>query len=89
MATGDFASSLTKALGLAPARRDLLGVKQTDAYTPTFYNSALFARSWLDPSSDDTDNIFRRMIDSVLSNSMKPEDAISDANNKLNLLLIK
>ncbi len=89
MATGDFASKFSIALGIAPARRDLLKIKPADAYSPIFYDSALYARSWLDPSSKDTDNIFRNMIDGVLSNNMTVESAISDADSKLELLLTR
>ncbi len=89
LATGDFASKFALALGVAPARRDLLALKPQDSYSPIFYDSALYARSWLDPSPKDTDNIFRRMIDGVLSNNMTAPDAISDASGKLNLLLLK
>jgi len=89
MATGDFASKFASILGVAPARRDLLAVKQIDAYLPTFYSSALYARSWLDPSPDDTDNIFRGMIDGVLSNNMTVDNAVRDAGAKLDLLLAK
>ncbi len=89
MATGDFASKFAVALGIAPVRRDLLKVKPADAYSPIFYDSALYARSWLDPSSADTDNIFRNMVEKTLSNNMTVENAISDANVKLNLLLLK
>lgn len=89
LATSDFASKFASTLGIAPARRDLLAVKQTDAYLPTFYSSALYARSWLDPSPEDTDNIFRNMVDKVLSNNMTVEDAITDASAKLGLLLAR
>ncbi|MEI7765245.1 MAG: hypothetical protein WCI93_01520 [bacterium] len=89
MATSNFASSYAKAVGAVPARRDLLAVKQIDSYTPIFYSSALFATSWLDPSTSDTDNIFRNMIENVLSNNMTTLDAIKDSDAKLNILLIK
>ena len=89
MATGDFASKFATALGVAPARRDLLAVKPSDAYSPIFYSSALYAKSWLDPSPKDTDNIFSGMIDAVLSNNMTVADAIKDASAKMSLLLLK
>ena len=90
LSTGDFAAKFARATGVVPARRDLLLRKPvTDPYSPIFYDSALYARSWMDPSSLDTNNIFRRMVEAVLSNSLTPEAAISDANSKLNLLLIK
>jgi multiple sugar transport system substrate-binding protein len=89
MATGNFASAYATATGTAPARRDLLAVKPTDAYTPYFYSSALYARSWLDPSSTDTDTIFSGMINEVLSGNMSVGDAIKDADSKMSLLLLK
>mgnify|MGYP001570397871 CR=1 FL=1 len=89
LATGDFASKFAIATGMAPARRDLLKVKPTDAFSPIFYDSALYARSWLDPSPVDTNNLFSRMVEGVLSNNTAVEAAISDASNKLNLLLLR
>lgn len=89
IANGDFVSKLATSLGVAPARRDLLKTIPTDAYLPTFYSSALFARSWLDPSPKDTDTIFKGMVEKVLSNSLSIEQAIGDASSKLGLLLVK
>jgi multiple sugar transport system substrate-binding protein len=89
MATSSFAAEFATATGAAPARRDLLATKPADAYSPIFYSSALYARSWLDPSPADTDNIFSGMVNNVLSNSMSVGDAIKDASSKLQLLLFK
>ncbi len=86
MATGDFASKFADALGVVPIRRDLLRTNPGGVFAPAFYASALYADSWLDPSDKDTDNIFRSMVDGVLSNSMSPSDAVRDANSRLNLL---
>jgi multiple sugar transport system substrate-binding protein len=87
MATGDFAAKYALITGVAPARRDLLAVKPTDAYSPIFYNSALYAKSWLDPSPVDTNNIFSGMINNVLSNNMTVDEAVKDASAKTSLLL--
>ena len=89
MANSDFASKFASSLGISPARRDLLKSMPTDAYLPTFYASAFFARSWLDPSPKGTNDIFRGMVEKVLSNSMSVTQAISDASAKLGLLLVK
>ena len=89
MAGSDFASKFSKALLIPPARRDLLAIKPTDAFFPIFYNSALYAKSWLDPSPNDTNNIFRSMIENVLSNNMSADNAVKDASSKLWLLLAK
>ena len=87
LSNGDFSLKLAQSLGMVPARRDLLSLKPADAYNPVFYSSALFARSWLDPSKKDTDILFSNMINGVLSNTFESDDAISDATNKLYLLL--
>lgn len=89
MATGDFASGYADATGTMPARRDLLAKQKTDSFSPIFYSSALFAKGWLDPSSNDSDNIFRVMIENVLSGKMTTENAVNDAGAKLNLLFNK
>lgn len=89
LATSDFASKLAFALSVAPARRDLLAVKLTDSYSPVFYSSALYAKSWLDPSPKDTNNIFSGMINGVLSGNFSTENAIRDGNTKMQLLLAR
>ena len=89
MAGSDFASKFSAATLTPPARRDLLAIKQTDAFSPIFYDSALYAKSWLDPSATDSDNIFRTMVENVLSGNMSVSDSIKDAGSKLSLLLAK
>jgi len=89
LSSGDFVAQLAIVEGVAPARRDLLGSKQADIYSSIYYPTALYARSWLDPSSLDTDNIFKGMIEGVLSNNVTADNAIQDASSKLNLLLMK
>ena len=89
MATGDFAAKFANVLSVPPARRDLLAIKKTDAFSPIFYNSALYAKSWLDPSPKDTDNIFRNMVENVLSSNLTADNAVKDASDKLYLLLVK
>jgi ABC-type glycerol-3-phosphate transport system substrate-binding protein len=86
LASGDFAKGYVKALGIAPVRRDLLAVKPEGVYDPVFYDAALIARSWLDPAPVETEKIFRSMIESLLSNNLKPKDAVTDAGSRINLL---
>lgn len=87
LANGSFAEEFVKSLGVAPARRNLLSKKQDGLFAPVFYSSALTARSWPDPSPKETDKIFRNMIESILSNSVKPKNAITDAGERINFLL--
>ncbi|MEK7071328.1 MAG: extracellular solute-binding protein [Patescibacteria group bacterium] len=87
MATRDFASKFATSLGVVPARRDLLARTPPDAYSSVFFTSALYGRSWLDPSPKDTDDIFRSTVEKVLSNALTPDEAVRDADAKLWLLL--
>lgn len=89
LASSDFAIKFAQAQNVAPARRDYLALTPQDAYSPIFYNSALIARGWLDPSPVDTDSIWAGMINGVLSNAMSVDDAIKDAGSKLRLLLLR
>lgn len=89
MAGNDFSSKFAKIINVPPARRDLLAVKPEDAFSPIFYSSALYGKSWLDPSPKDTDAIFSGMINSVLSNNLSISEALKDANSKMQLLLLK
>lgn len=86
---GEFALEYADAVGFAPARRDILSKKKDDIYSPIIYNSALFARSWLDPEPKDSYEIIKRMIENILSNNLTISDSIIDAQGKMNLLLIK
>ena len=89
LVTSDFASQYAIITQTPPARRDLLSQKMPDAFSPIFNSSALYARGWLDPSTADTDNIFRNMVEGTLSNNFTAAEAIKDAGAKLNLLLMK
>ena len=74
---------------LPPVRRDLLAVKPTDAFRTVFYNSALLARSWIDPDRTKSSAIFRDMIESIISGRKRQSEALSQANDELNLALSK
>ncbi len=89
MTSGNFIRDFAKATGTAPARRDLLATQLADAYMPIVFKSALYSKSWSDPSPKDTDNIFRVMVESVLSNVNRPESAITRASGQLDILLAR
>jgi len=72
---------------LPPVRRDILVNKPTDAVNSVFYDAALMSKSWLDPDSGKTDDIFRNLIESVTSGRVRLGDAVSLADKELDLLL--
>lgn len=80
-------SRFSEDLGLPPVRRDALVNKPTDAIGSVFYDSALMSKSWFDPDSDETDDIFKNMIESVTSGRARLGEAINLADQELGLLL--
>ena len=74
-------------LDLPPVRRDALVNKPTDAISSVFYDSALMSKSWFDPDSDETDDIFKNMVESVTSGRARLGEAINLADLELGLLL--
>ncbi len=87
MSTGTFAKDFADAASVVPVRRDLLTQKPTDAYAPIFYDSALTAKAWLSPKPVNTNDIFKNLIEGVISGNMTVGSAIGDASAKLDLLL--
>lgn len=75
--------------GLPPVRRDLLVKRPTDSVFSVFYDSALISRAWLDPSPQDTDGLFRDMINDVDSGRLKVSQSLSILQNGVARLLMK
>lgn len=78
--------ALTDALDFAPVHRTLYTGGETDPFTTNIYKSALIARGWLDPSPEQSDAVFRAMIEEVLSGSTRTASTLSDAVQKLEAL---
>lgn len=81
--------NFSQALFVSPARRDLLREWQGDSLKPVFYNSALWARGWLDPDYNETNRIFQNMVESVTGGRSKMETAINQASLALTELIRK
>ena len=72
---------------LPPVRRDVQVDTSKDAAKSVFASSALIARGWLDPDPAQTDTIFQNMVESVMSSSATPAQAIFSAYQVLQTLL--
>lgn len=83
------AKAISEELKLPPVRRDLLAQKSTDAFMSIFYSSAIRAKSWLDPLPEETNDIFKDMIESITSGRARTLEAISKANDEIASLLKK
>lgn len=90
MSTDNSMSILSKGLSLPPVSRALLSDKPKDnAAMYTFFDSAINARSWVDPDKTKTDFIFKELVENILSNSLSVDSAISKANGQIELLIKK
>jgi ABC-type glycerol-3-phosphate transport system substrate-binding protein len=89
LATGDNAKGFATSLSLPPALKTILATKPENPYMQTFFNSALFTRSWLDPESKATDAVFDELVRNILSNKLSTTDALAKAQNQLELLITK
>lgn len=78
-----FANELTRALNMAPVRRDLMQVTGDNLFRATIIQSALIARTWLDPEAAASSDIFQQMIDDVVSNRARVSEAVNDAIQRL------
>lgn len=89
LSSAEGAKAFNKILKLPPARRDLLNQKPVNAYESVFYDSAIRAKTWLDPSPTDTNLIFKNMIESITSGRARTGEAVTKANRELMDLLGK
>ncbi|MCA9361308.1 extracellular solute-binding protein [Candidatus Kaiserbacteria bacterium] len=80
-----FTQGLADGLGQVPVRRSLFGRSDLGPFQRVAYESALFARSWLDPKDAVSDDIFATMIEDVVSNRIRSNEAAADAVGRLTL----
>lgn len=69
----------SKYFNLPPIKRELLTQKQSDVYKEVFYNSAIIGRAWLDPNAQETETIFKNMIENVTSGKYRISESINRA----------
>ncbi len=84
----DFIASLTESSFLPPVRRDLLAEVTKDPTLTVFYKAAIQSRAWLEPDPTAVFSLFENMIESVKTGKRGLSDAVSDANRKLDSLLL-
>ena len=77
--------ALSEQLGLVPAHRASLAQAQSDSTRQTLFTEALSARGWLDPDPEDSNEIFRQMVEDVVSGRSSVGLAASDTMRRLEL----
>jgi ABC-type glycerol-3-phosphate transport system substrate-binding protein len=80
---------ISNELFLPPVRRDLLSQSADNAYMQTFQDSALLAKNIYDFNPEESDEIFKNIIENVASGRLDTSGAISRANEELDLLVTR
>lgn len=83
----DFLKQLAAATSIPTMNRSLLNNKPTDPSMLTFFDSAVISHSWLDPNKEETNSIFKELIDNSLSNKLSVTEAIDKAFNQIDLIV--
>lgn len=83
----DLAFILSDEMRLPPARRDLLGSRPEDSAMSVFYDAALQSRGWIDPNDRETRVLFGEMVESITSGRARTQEALTNANGKLDNLI--
>lgn len=81
------AENIAKKSGMAPARRSLLGIQQTDPYVSVVYTGALIARGWLSPDPTRANDVLRNLVEGTISGRYRPAEAVLNAHRTLGELL--
>ncbi|MBP9760375.1 MAG: extracellular solute-binding protein [Candidatus Pacebacteria bacterium] len=83
LATADW----QKATLLPSTRRDSLVEDPNSPYSHTMVRSAIIARSWLEPGRNDTDNLFRQLINDVVTGKGSPSTSLGRVHDEMDVLL--
>lgn len=78
-------SLVANQLGMAPAYRSSVSALAENPTLQTVYNQALIARGWLDPKPDSSTEIFRQMVEEVLSGRSRVMTSAVDTVRRLEL----
>lgn len=74
-------------LTVAPVRRDLTPNDPTNTYAAALYQSALVGKTWIDPNTTFTNDVWRAMVSDVQSGKSPSSAAIGDAVKKISAYL--
>jgi len=78
---------VSETMGLAPVSRALLSERPSDPFKVIFADAALQSNAWLDPKENDTNLVFKTMIESVVSGRARVHEAVDTAHQELGNLL--
>jgi ABC-type glycerol-3-phosphate transport system substrate-binding protein len=81
------AETWQKVTNLPTVRRDMLRADPSDPYSTVVTQSALIARSWLEPDQRSVNDVFSRMVNDVVAKQSTVEKAVTEAGRDIGTLL--
>lgn len=86
LGNAETATAISKAYNFAPVRRELFTGNTGDSFTDIVYQSALIAHGWLDPEPNESEDIFKDMIERARAGQTRIRSIMLDAVEGLELL---
>lgn len=74
-----YSKSISAPLNLPPLRRDNLSSGASDPVQSVFYNSAIISKTWYDPDAMASNDIFRNVVNSIISGKDTALSALRNA----------
>ncbi|MEX0652245.1 MAG: extracellular solute-binding protein [Candidatus Paceibacterota bacterium] len=78
---------IATAVNESSVSRAVLSERSSDPFKVIFNDSALQSRGWLDPESEETNRIFKTMIEAVVSGRLRVNESVNTADSALQNLL--
>lgn len=88
LSSREITGAVAAAAGLPPVRLDLLVTRPSDPILSVFYDAALMATAWYDPSPADTEQLFHDLMSDINSGRLKVSQALAVVQSSLSRLLI-
>lgn len=76
-----------KYFDVAPVRKDVISIGTTDPVKDIGYKSALISRGWIDPDYEATDEIFKNMIENIVTGKLKNKESVDNAGIEIKKLV--
>jgi len=83
----DSSKIFVKNFDLAPVRKDVISLGITDPIKDVGYKSALISRGWIDPDYEVTDEIFKNMIENIVTGKLQSKEALVNAGIEIKNLI--
>lgn len=83
----DFSKGFSEVTGLGSPRRDILAEKKSDPVLSVVYKSTLIAKAWLEPNPEKVSEIFKNMVESVVTGRLRISEAVRNTQTQLGQLI--